>query len=364
MKNVTAENNTKLTFEIISVGGVTVIDTTVSNTNYYAYTGALFLLTSTSVNYDNFVVQGWKGGVPVIQLRDGSINIHNSEFRDVELDGQYSARSVVDVSRASIMMSYTNFINVTGEDSGAIALYDGSINIHGGTFASIKARRGGGLYLTRGSLAISDTTFKDCSAYTGAAIYASYCSANLVHVTIRNCRSDNGNLQFLNSTVNVTDSDIVNNSANSYAGVSSSYGTTTVESSTFDSNSAPKASAIGGFVGSASLQHQNTFKNNGKDAVGFSYSTVEVDDTNQVEGGCGDHCSECKLDQKTLLPNCGKCQDGWQGDGCNEEILSGGGVAAWFIILIIVAFLGLAVAGYFIYKRFKARQSGRYNQIA
>lgn len=126
------------------------------------------------------------------------------EFRNIELDSTYGWVSVVEISRASLMITYTKFENVTG--GGGVGLYDGSVNVHGCEFQNMKAKRGTGLYLTRGSLAISDTTFQDLQATTGSAIYGSFCSAILTRIRVAHCTSNNGNLQFLNSTVNITDS--------------------------------------------------------------------------------------------------------------------------------------------------------------
>lgn len=104
------------------------------------------------------------------------------------------------------MLIGSEFRNVTAGTGGGLYLRDGSANINSCRFQNMQVQRGGGVYLTYGSLAVSESDFRGSKAQTGAAIYSSFSSVALTRIIVANCTSNNGNLVFVNSTVNITQS--------------------------------------------------------------------------------------------------------------------------------------------------------------
>jgi len=251
-----------------------------------------------------------------MSLYDGTLFITNCWFQNITIDQVYSLGGVIDIRRGTIMMVGSEFHNVTATNGGGLYLRDGSANIASCRFDAMQVQKGGGIYLSFGSLAVSDSDFRNSRAQTGAAIYSSFSNVSLVRITVANCTSNNGNLEFVNSTVNITQSDIDNNSAVRAAGVYSHANSLFIDSgNVFSANIAEATSAVGCFLGSVALTHNNVFKNNrqsaGTSPVGVEYGSANIDETNEVvddsQATCGSNCAKCVLDPSNLSAKCSAC---------------------------------------------------------
>lgn len=400
--NVTLRNNTNLRIRLASVGSLILSDLkmssnsglewrlssigranftrlTVTNCNQYnsdpesPQRRSLFTLNSLSLQLSELQVNNYAGS-SLISLYDGSLFVTDCRFENIIIDSVYSSGGVIDLRRGSIMMVGSEFLNVSSNTGGGLYLRDGSANVASCKFLKMKTQKGGGIYLSYGSLAVSDSDFRGSTAQTGAAIYSSFSTVALVRITVANCTSNNGNLAFVNSTVNITQSEIDGNTAVTGAGIYSLDNSLLVDNANvFSKNIAEEASAVGCFMGSVSLTNNNVFRNNhqstGNSPVGVQFGSATLDQTNQIEDDslqalCGDNCGKCVLDPSTMTPVCSMCLLPYTLTSEHTCVDHGGGNPAWYIVLIVLVSIGLIVGGFFLYRRIRRhRAMSNYNQL-
>ena len=220
----------------VNGGDLTIDNATLTNTHSEGYTSeaATIYILAGRVSLNNVTITDASTGRGAIYLVEGSLNVRDSVFTDINLPAIRLASGEATVRDTTI-----SDINPSGS-VGAVRVEGGTLTITGSSLSGNRAGDGGAIHLTAGTLNVSRSVFSDnIAGDKGGAIYIESGSATLDRITVRNNSGENGGGIYIeDGTVMISSSTISGNTTNDEdgAGIYHEAGTTTISNSTVSGN--------------------------------------------------------------------------------------------------------------------------------